>query len=233
MADPSVVRTLFSNRWRTFLAAALGAAAGWLARSHGVLSGASFLIGWNTAALVFLLPTGWILITSDAQTVRRHAKAEDENKAVIMTMVLATVAASLAAIVIALKESKLGGGGGGGGQGHGEPPWVTGLSVLTLALSWLVVQSLYTLHYTHRYFGDRDDDGQPDGGIDFPGAKPTTYRDFIYVSICIGATCQVSDFDITSSTFRNLVTTHALISFVFNTMVLALGINIIATLMGQ
>jgi len=231
MADSSHLRTFFSNRWRTLLAALLGLACGWYARSHGVLSGASVLIGWNVAALCFLLPTGWILITSNAETVRRHAKAEDENKAVIMAMVLTAVGASLAAIVVALKESKLGGGHGGGQAG--EPPWVVGLSVLTLVLSWLVVQSLYALHYTHRYFGDRDDDGKPDGGIDFPGAKPSTYRDFIYVSVCIGATCQVSDFDITSAKFRNLVTTHALISFVFNTMVLALGINIIGNLMGQ
>ena len=118
------------------------------------------------------------------------------------------------------------------GQGA-EPPWIVGLSGITLVLSWLVVQCLYTLHYTHRYFGDRDDDGAPDGGIDFPGAAPTTYRDFIYVAVCIGSTCQVSDFDITTAKFRNLVTSHALISFVFNTSVLALGINIIGNLLGQ
>jgi uncharacterized membrane protein len=110
---------------------------------------------------------------------------------------------------------------------------VMGLSVLTLALSWLVVQCLFTLHYAHRYFGDRDGDGTPDGGIEFPGAAPTTYRDFIYVAVCVGATCQVSDFNITTSKFRNLVTTHAVITFVFNTTVLALGINIIGNLMGQ
>jgi uncharacterized membrane protein len=146
---------------------------------------------------------------------------------VLMSAVLMSVAASLGAIVVALKESKLGGGHGG------QPPWVVALSVSTLVLSWIIVQALYTLHYTHRYFGDRNSDGAPDGGIKFPGDEPTTYRDFIYVSVCIGATCQVSDFDITTAKFRNLVSTHAMISFVFNTMVLALGINIIGNLMGQ
>jgi uncharacterized membrane protein len=192
-----------------------------------LLIGASFLIGWNAAAGLFVLSTGWLLLTSGEAEVRARARLDDENRAVLMSVALGSVGASLIAIVIALKEAKIHAGHGG------EPAWVLGLSASTLALSWLVVQCLYTLHYTHRYFGDRDADGAPDGGIKFPGDEPTTYRDFIYVSICIGATCQVSDFNIVTTKFRNLVTTHAIISFVFNTMVLALGINIIGNLMGQ
>ena len=227
MTSKSAMSTFFHNRWRTLLAGCLGFAAGWWAMKGGVLTGPACMIGWNVSALAFLLPTGWILLTSDAAAVRAHAKAEDENRAVLMSVVLAAVAASLVAIVVALKESKLNANHGG------EPAWIMGLSVLTLAQSWLVVQSLFTLHYTHRYFGDHDADGVPDGGIKFPGADPTTYQDFIYVSVCIGATCQVSDFNITTTKFRNLVTAHAIITFVFNTMVLALGINIIGNLMGQ
>jgi uncharacterized membrane protein len=226
MAKQSKTANFFQRRWRTLLSGIAGVIAAVLAGRHGFLPGAASLIGWNVAAFAFVLPTGWIFFTSNPEVVRTHARAEDENRAVLMGVVLAAVAASLIAIVVALKESKT--------QGHGgAPAWVVGLSALTLVLSWLVVQCLYTLHYTHRYFGDRDDDGAPDGGIDFPGDAPTTYRDFIYVAVCVGSTCQVSDFDITTSKFRNLVTTHALISFVFNTSVLALGINIIGNLLGQ
>ncbi len=227
MTTKSVTTTFFRNRWRTLLAGVVGVAAGGWAINNGILTGAACMIGWNVAATVFLIPTGWLLLTSNADTVRAHAKAEDENRAVLMSVVLTAVGASLIAIVVALKESKLNANHGG------EPAWIMGLSVLTLVQSWLVVQSLFTLHYTHRYFGDQDDDGLPDGGIEFPGAAPSTYQDFIYVSVCIGATCQVSDFNITSTKFRNLVTAHAVITFVFNTMVLALGINIIGNLMGQ
>lgn len=220
-------RSFFHHRWRAIASVVLGLAAGWFASRNGLLIGASCMIGWNVGAAFFVIPTGWILLTSDEAAVRTHAKIDDEGRAVLMGVILASVGASLVAIVVALKESKLAAGHGG------EPPWIVATAVLTLVLSWLVVQCLYTLHYTHRYFGDRDDDGEPDGGIKFPGDAPTTYRDFIYVAVCIGATCQVSDFNITTSKFRNLVTTHAVISFAFNTMVLALGINIIATLMGQ
>jgi uncharacterized membrane protein len=227
MPGRSTITALFRNRWRTLLAGVGGVAAGWTAYHAGLLIGASFLIGWNAAAGLFVVSTGWLLLMSEEAEMRERARLDDENRAVLMSIVLGSVGASLVAIVIALKEAKIHAGHGG------EPLWVLGLSASTLALSWLVVQCLYTLHYTHRYFGDRDADGKVDGGIKFPGDDPTTYRDFIYVSICIGATCQVSDFDIVTSKFRNLVTTHSIISFIFNTMVLALGINIIGNLMGQ
>ena len=214
----------FQNRWRSLLAAILGVVVGVLARRLGLLLGASTLIGWNLAAATYVLITGWLLLTSDETTVRTKAKDEDENRAILMSLVLAAVGVSFGAIIVALKESK---------QQHGQPPWVVALCVSTLVLSWLVVQCLYTVHYAHRYFGDRDSDGQTDGGLKFPGAEPTSYRDFIYVAVCIGATCQVSDFNVVTSKFRNLVTTHAALSFVFNTLVLALGINIVGNLMGQ
>jgi uncharacterized membrane protein len=227
MSVSAPVSKLIMNRWRTLAAGASGIAGGILAHLCGLLIGSAFLIGWNVAALVFVIATGWLLVTSDHAQVRKRAKLDDEDRPVLTSVVLSAVAASMVGIVVALKESKLHAGHGG------EPPWVVGLSVSTMVLSWLVVQCLYTLHYTHRYFGDRDGDGAVDGGIKFPGDDPSTYRDFIYVSVCIGATCQVSDFNILTSRFRNLVTTHAIISFVFNTMVLALGINIIGNLMGQ
>ncbi len=227
MSATSPLATFLFNRWRVLAAGAVGAAAGFWVQHQGTLNGASFLIGWNVAAFVFIVPTAWMLFRSDSEDMRARAKSEDEDRAVLMGVILAAVGASLVAIIVALKESKPHDGHGG------QSAWIMALSVSTLALSWLVIQSLYTVHYAHRYFGDRDDDGEPDGGIEFPGAPPQTYRDFIYVAVCIGATCQVSDFDITTTKFRNLVTTHAVISFVFNTMVLALGINIIGNLMGQ
>ena len=75
--------------------------------------------------------------------------------------------------------------------------------------------------------------GEPDRGVKFPGEAPKTYMDFIYMAVCVGATAQVSDFNITTARYRRLVTQHALLAFFFNTTVLALGINILATLIGQ
>lgn len=198
-----------------------------LLASAFVRSGAATLIGWNAAAAGFVIPAFWIMVTSTEEDLRRRARVEDTDRYVLMSLVLAAVALSFAAIVFALKEAKPGPGR------TPEPALILGLSVLTLVLSWLVVQCLYALRYAHRYFGDQGGDGAPDGGIQFPGGAPSSYQDFLYVSVCVGATCQVSDVNITSTKYRNLVTSQALVAFVFNTMVLALGINIIGNLMGQ
>ena len=95
-----------------------------------------------------------------------------------------------------------------------------------------MVQALFTLHYAHRWVGGERADGTMARGIQFTGDEPKTYRDFLYVAICIGATAQGSDFSFTNTRFRNLVTVHAFVAFLFNTMVLALGINILASLLG-
>lgn len=218
----------FKYRGRTLAAGVAGIAAGLIAAENGVHFGAAGLIGWNVAAVLFLIPTGKILLFDGPAEVRARAGREDENRAVMMSLIIAAVVTSLGGIVLALHDAK---SGAHGGSGH--PMWLMAISISTLVFNWLVVQSLFALHYAHRYFGDRDDDGSADEGFLFQGDKPDTYRDFVYVAICMGATCQVSDFSVTSARFRNLVSVHAIIAFVFNTMVLALGINIIGNLMGQ
>ena len=112
-------------------------------------------------------------------------------------------------------------------------PWPVILSVSTIAFSWLIIQSVFTLRYAHAYFGDNNRDGSIDGGVKFPGEAPKDYRDFIYMAVCVGCTSQVSDFNILNRRFRSLVTAHAIISFTFNVSVLALGINIVASILSQ
>jgi uncharacterized membrane protein len=216
---------LFQRRWRTLVAGAAGLATGFGVHAAGGLPGASALLGWDAAALVYLALTGPILILDDEADLRHRAKQEDENRAVLMSLILGCVAFSFAAIIVALREAK-------DPHVHESHALLVAVSVATLVLSWLVVQSLFTLHYAHRYFGDRDDDGEINGGIDFQGDKAATYRDFIYVAVCVGCCFQVSDFALTDRKFRNLVTVHALVSFAFNTLVLALGINIVSNVLG-
>ncbi len=163
----------------------------------------------------------------DEARVRRRAAWEDEGQGLTTAILLSAVVASLAATVIALKEGKA-----AAAHMPDAPTWAWAFSVSTLILGWLVVQTVFTLHYAHRYFGDGDGDGEMDGGVKFPGQPPQNYTDFGYMAVCIGASAQVSDFNITTSSFRRLVTFHALLAFFFNTMVLALGINIIASVVG-
>ena len=219
---------LIEHRWRLFAAAAGGVAAGW-ATAHRLLPGSALQVGWVVFAAIFVVTTAWMLMTTDEAALRRHAALEDENKGILTTLILAGVAASVAVALLALRDSRF----LTNRHVEGGHWWVLALSFSTLVLSWLLAQCLFTLHYAHRYFGDTDGNGAPDGGIDFPGEKPKTYRDFVYVAVCVGATCQVSDFDITTGRFRSLVTAHALFSFAFNTMILALGINILAGMLAQ
>ena len=216
-------------RWRSLFGLAVGVSAWAIAHLAGLLPGAALLVAWNAGALGFLVPTLHMLLFSDAAKVRSDAGREDEGRVVIMAAIMAAVLTSLGAIVYVLQEAK---------GAHQTPhpdrqAWLLALCVSTLVLGWATVQALFATHYAHRYFGDRDNDGSADEGIKFPGDAPCTYRDFVYVAVCIGATCQVSDFNITHARFRNLVTAHAAIAFLFNTMVLALGINIFGNLMGQ
>lgn len=217
-----------ARRWRVLLAAGLGVWALALVRTAGVRPGLSVLIGWNVAAAVFLIAT-WRTIWAESEAeVRARAAVEDESRVVILAIVLSTVAAGFAATVVAMHEAKA-----AGAHLAGADPWAWIFSVSTLILGWLTVQTVFALHYAHLYFGDGDADGKSDGGVVFPGQKPATYHDFVYMAVCIGASGQVSDFNITTHRFRKLVTAHALLAFFFNTAVLALGINILANLIGQ
>jgi uncharacterized membrane protein len=211
------------------LAALVGVAGGVLAAACGFPPALAILAGWNAACLVFLGTTLWMMWRDDEETVRARAAYEDQGQPVTLGIVLIAVMASLAATVLAIHEAK-----SPGAHAPASPLWpAMVLSVSTLLLGWLVVQTVFALRYAHRYFGDRNLDGTIDGGIKFPGDPPSTYHDFIYVAVCVGATAQVSDFDITTPSYRRLVTQHALLAFFYNTMVLALGINILGTIIGQ
>ena len=216
------------HQWRIAAAALVGAvsfAVGYV--SHAPF-GLSSLIGWNAACVSYLLLTSWLMLRDDEATVRARAAVEDEHSAVITALILTAVGASLAATLLALHESKA-------VAAHASKayPWPVALSVSTLVLSWLVIQTVFTLRYAHRYFGDFDQDGKINGGVEFPGDQPKDYRDFIYMAVCLGCTSQVSDFNITNARFRSLVTAHAIVAFSFNVTVLALGINMVASLLAQ
>ena len=217
-------RSLLVRRWRLSLGCVVGAVAGVGAHMLGLLPGASTLVGWNLGCITFLVPTVWMFTHAGENEVRRAACEEDESRFVILALVLLAAAFSFAAVIIAQKEAK---------DSHDHTAWPVALSIATIALSWLVTQAIFAIHYAHKYFGDSNDDGRVDRGVKFEGDAPSNYMDFAYMAVCMGATFQVSDFNTLNTSFRNLITLHALVAFAFNTLVLALGVNIAASLMGQ
>jgi len=95
------------------------------------------------------------------------------------------------------------------------------LVVTTITLSWMFVQVIFALHYAHEYY----DTGDEGGGLVFPNDPHPEYWDFLYFSVVIGMTFQVSDVQVTSKPLRRLVMAHGLVAFVFNVALLALVVN--------
>ena len=175
-------------------------------------------LAWFVGVTAFLALT--VLAVSDASParVRARARALDERASVIFVIIVAAALASLGALAFVLQKP----------NGATAPHLV--LAILAVAASWLLVHTMFALHYAHYYYGDDPSRAGDDerGGLAFPGGGPPDYWDFFYFSFVVGMTCQVSDVQVTSRGMRRLTLTHGVLSFFFNTGLLALAVNIIA-----
>lgn len=183
------------------------------------------LFGWNVGVWTFLLATAWMMKRADHHRLRRNALLHAEGAVTVMTVATCAVAASLAAIVLELSQAKAPNGG--------VVAWPHALlALVTIVGSWLMLPLLFTLAYASRYY---DHPESPGGGLLFPSVaqdhSQPDYADFFYFSITLAATSQTSDVAITRSAMRRWVTAQAVLSFAFNTMLLALAVNIAAGLL--
>ena len=175
------------------------------------------LVAWSGGVACFLSLALWLIMTTDANTTRRHCSQQDDNWAVFDVLLLCASVASLAGIVAALIAA-------GKAQGFLAIA-LTGTAVLAVILSWSLTHILFTFHYAHLfYYKDR-------GGIDFHSDEKPDYRDFLYVAVTIGVTFGVSDTDLTAHKMRRAVTGHSLLSFLFSTVIIALSLNVITSLL--
>ena len=202
-------------RPRTFIALAAGLiAAIALPPSLRVVTRA--LIGWDVSVALYLVLAYGMMLRSGIGHIRRNAELQDDGRFLILLVTAVGAFASIAAIVFELGRSK---------QDAGGLILATG----TIALTWIAVHTTFALHYAHEFYRD---DGTP-GGLAFPNAgdKPEDpdYWDFVYFSFVIGMTAQVSDVGITDKMIRRTATAHGVVSFVFNTALLALMVNIAAS----
>jgi uncharacterized membrane protein len=209
---PRPVRIIYS-RPRTFIAVSIGVAAFLLLYLTKLQLVTRLLIGWDAfAALYLILVYVMMLQSAHHHNIRRHAIMQDDGRLLILVLTGLGAFASIAAIVFEL------------GAGHGVAALV--LAMLTITLSWATVHTSFALHYAHDYY-----DNTP-GGLQFPSGDETDhadYWDFVYFSFVIGMTAQVSDVGITDKVIRRTVTVHGIISFLFNTALLALMVNIAAS----
>ncbi len=181
------------------------------------------LFTWISFASTIIILDWIIIITSHPQEVRKIAKLQDSSRTIIFLFVLAASIFSMGAIVFLLKSSK--------GSTVAKNEHIL-LAITAVAISWWVVHTIFTLLYAHLYYDTDTDDGNvlEVGGLDFPGKEQPDYLDFVYFSFVIGMTFQVSDVTINSRKIRRFALLHALMSFGFNTAIVALSINVISGL---
>ena len=171
------------------------------------------LVGWDVFAAVYLALAYAMMFRCGQEHIKPSAILQDDGRFLILLVTQLGALASIAAIVFELGASKKSVAG-------------LTLAVVTIALSWAAVHTSFALHYAHEYYR-----GSKPGGLQFPGGdreKPD-YWDFAYFSFVVGMTAQTSDVGITDKIIRRTATVHGIISFVFNTALLALMVNIAAS----
>jgi uncharacterized membrane protein len=181
--------------------------------------GMAVVTGWDVAALAFLLSVWPIIIRANSLHAAQLAKREDENRGSATALLLGASVASLLGVAFALSLA--------GRESGALQVLLIGFAVLTVVLSWTVVNTVFTLRYADLHFGSTDP-GIAFGDSDEP--RGPTYRDFAYVAFTIGMCYQVSDTTIRNPRIRRTVLSHALLSYVFGAAIVGGSVNLIAGL---
>jgi uncharacterized membrane protein len=219
----------FTTRSHLYVAVAVGLAvyfvmtfvpvAGWL--TTAALKPA---LAWDATTIAYLIGTIGVIRDPDRMRMRKRAKAIDIGLWEIIAIVGLAGAFSLFAVGGVLAQTK---------EVQGADRILhLGIGVLTVFLSWVALHVIYAVHYAHLYYdpAERKDAGKLRGGLQFPETREPDYWDFVYFSLVIGMTCQVSDVQVTARHMRHLVTAQGVIAFFYNTVVVALAVNIAAGL---
>jgi uncharacterized membrane protein len=179
----------------------------------------TIIAAWSAAAIPFLVAVGRAVLRADAAATLRLSTVEDDSRPVAGLLLVAAATASLTGVGFALARAR--------DVGGMEQAVLTVVALVTIVLSWFVVNSVFMLRYAHLYFS------APVGGVEFPGVEEPgvdgpDYRDFAYLAFTIGMTYQVSDTGLRAPKFRRTVLGHALLSYLFGTVIVATTINIVA-----
>ena len=199
---------------RTAIALAVGGAIG-LALSLRYSTPVAVLGGWNAAGLT-LLALAWLIIaTADARMTGERAAREDPGRtAVTVLVILASLAGVLAVTVLVRKPEAI---------APTQELELVAFCLLTVMVSWTLTHTAFTLRYAHLYYRE---DTEGVGGVEFAGGTPPTYFDFAYLAFTVGMCFQVSDTTVTSPQIRRAVLLQAVLSFGYNTAILAFVLNL-------
>jgi len=212
--DVQATRTVRTS-WRLAAAATVGVIAIVLAGLFWRWAYAP-AVGWDATAIVF---SGWIWLVIwplDAADSAAKARSVDPNRAISDILTLSAAVASIAAVGIVLV---------GAHSAHGlTADILAAFGLISIAISWFTVHTIFTLRYAVLYYEGEE------GGVNFNQDEPPCYRDFAYLALTVGMTFQVSDTDLRNTAIRATALRHALLSYLFGTVILAATINLIASL---
>ena len=204
---------------RLIIAAIVGVAA-FLLTPGRVELGVRAVVGWDVGAFTLIALAWSIIARADAKETARRASAEDPGRTAVWAIAIGASLFSLFAAMFVLRRA------------HTFPPteeMIWGLlGVLAVALSWILTHTSYTLRYAHLYYSRHGG-----AGLEFPGGVAPTDIDFAYFSFTLGMCFQTSDVLVTSREFRKTVLAQSLLSFIYNTMILALSLNFAFGLLGS
>ncbi len=186
-----------------------GVLLGWFALPAGLLG------GWAVAGAVFVAWTWIVIVPMDAAETKAHAIREQPERTVTHWILVLAAIASLGAVVVVLL-----------GAGGRKNLLTMSAVLLSVFVSWAVVHTLYSLNYARMYYA------QPEGGVDFHQHEPPCYTDFTYMGVTVGMSFAISDTDLSASSFRRVAQVHALLSYLFGTVIVALLVNLVAGLVG-
>jgi uncharacterized membrane protein len=178
------------------------------------------LVAWDLGAGLYVALAWTMMLRGSVEKMRWRARIEDDGAAAVLVLTLVAAVASVAAIVLELVGCR-------NLPAAAQTPHLV-LAGATILISWCFVHTAFAIHYAHEYYSERG--GPHRQGLEFPGREPPDYTDFLYFSFVVGTTSQTADVAIASRTMRRLALLHGIVAFLFNTTLLALTVNIAASL---
>jgi uncharacterized membrane protein len=219
----SILHWISGDSWRRFVISVAAAAGTYFVLPQSLSFPTRAITIWDSFAISAIL-LAWLAIGfTPRDRLRAHARAQDVSRLFIFGFVVAASCVALLSVLFVIRTHQA--------EMRTGLTYHVVLALSTVGLSWVLLHTVYSIHYAHVYYGDTDEDSASDKGLDFPGDEPPDYLDFAYFSFVIGMTCQVSDVQVTSKRMRRLALLHGVISFGFNTFILALLINTISGLL--
>lgn len=210
--------------YKLLICVAIGVVIPFLVSGDKINSLTRVILGWDVFCICILSFYWFSFFTTPQKHIDKEADKEDPSRVVIFTLVLICTFASMTAVILLLTAKT---------ANTSTSAIQLPVALVGMILSWCLVHTIFTVRYAHLFYNGKEGDETNEKGLSFPGEEKPDFLDFAYFSFVIGMTFQVSDISIASKQIRRWALFHSLIAFAYNTIIVALTINIVAGLGGK